>query len=99
MKRYLFYILLGWWAFSSCFDDKGNYDYREINELSIAGIGRDTTYTLMAFADVLRLQPEIASTLEKDESEYEYEWKLQIRLKLKLSFVQAIWWNKMTIMY
>ena len=76
MKRYLFYILLGWWAFSSCFDDKGNYDYREINELSIAGIGRDTTYTLMAFADVLRLQPEIASTLEKDESEYEYEWKL-----------------------
>lgn len=76
MKRYLFYVLVGWWMFASCFDDKGNYDYSEINELSISGLGRDTVYSLMAYVDTLRLQPDITSSLGKSESEYEYEWKL-----------------------
>ncbi len=75
MKRYLIYILLGWWAFTSCFDDKGNYDYWEINEVTISG-GMDTTYQVIAYADTLRLNPQITSSLEKHDSDYEYEWKL-----------------------
>ena len=75
MKRYLIYILLGWWAFTSCFDDKGNYDYWEINEVTISG-GMYTTYQVIAYADTLRLNPQITSSLEKHDSDYEYEWKL-----------------------
>lgn len=77
MKRYsifLFILLLipGLW---SCFDDKGNYDYHEINELTVKEYG-DSTYYVLYLADTLRVEPKLEGTLDPDASDgrYEFRW-------------------------
>lgn len=71
MKR-LIYTVLCLLALSGCLDDKGNYDYIELNEVnSISGI--DKTYTITKFEDVLSIEPEIDFELG-ESNEYEYEW-------------------------
>lgn len=37
----LFSMLLGGLAVTACYDDLGNYSYRDINELHVEGIERD----------------------------------------------------------
>lgn len=64
-------------AFAACYDDKGNYDYRDINEISISGFGdRDTTYRVLYLADTLRITPEITGSLDGTEDHYTYIWAL-----------------------
>lgn len=57
----------------SCRKDKGNYNYHDINEATIAGI--DSTYTLKR-GDQLEIQPQLAFTKDegKDTSKYTYRW-------------------------
>ena len=38
MKRYKLFVLLFIPLISSCFDDKGNYDYHEVAEITIEGL-------------------------------------------------------------
>lgn len=41
-----------------CYDDKGNYDYHEFNEITIGDRGFDTAYILTSsFVDTLRFHP------------------------------------------
>lgn len=62
---------------AACSDDKGNYDYHDINEVSVTGIESGKWYTKVAFVDHLAFDPQIVSTMGKnDETAYEYEWKL-----------------------
>ena len=75
MKNYILYAFLACGMLSSCYDDKGNYDYEEINRVEISGINENQPYTKIAFVDTLRLEPTIQSTLDP-KNEYEYEWKL-----------------------
>lgn len=84
MKKYIL-ILLGIWLFAACSDDKGNYDYHDINEVMVAGTADESLevleagkwYTKVAFVDHLLFDPLIRSTMEKnDASAYEYEWKM-----------------------
>ena len=42
--------------FCSCYADKGNYDYREINEVAIVGMP-DTLVTKFKNADTLKVTP------------------------------------------
>lgn len=62
----------------ACYDDLGNYDYKEINEVTfdgIDGIILDGWNEKIAFVDTLKLYPKLNSSLAKDESAYTYEWK------------------------
>lgn len=62
-------------VFTSCYKDLGNYDYREINEVSIGDPGfADTTYILKSFVDTLRIFPEIAGSQSSGGDNYEYKW-------------------------
>ncbi len=71
MKRVI-YTAFCFLALSGCLNDKGNYDYIELNEVnSISGI--DKTYTITKFEDVLSIVPEIDFRLG-ESNEYEYEW-------------------------
>lgn len=74
--RYIIYgllvTLLGF--VGSCADDKGNYDYRAINELVITGIESGSMYRKIAHVDTLRISPEVKN-LAGTEGEYAYEWK------------------------
>lgn len=59
--------------FCSCYKDLGNYDYNEINEVTIEGL-KDTTVLLGA---PFKLTPGIIGTIDKngDTTKYTYKWK------------------------
>ena len=67
--------LLGIFLFESCYDDKGNYSYRAINEITVKhDFFGDTTIRMYSFVDTLRVFPEISTSVNNDPDNYEYEW-------------------------
>lgn len=77
MKYTYLYMLLGTWLLAACSDDKGNYDYSEINEVTVTDVEEGKWYTKMAFVDNLTFNPKVQPSLgSKEDSDYEYEWKL-----------------------
>lgn len=59
----------------SCYSDKGNYDYHDINEITISNI--EETYTILQGVDNLHVEPIIEGTMDKNGSEdYSYKWEL-----------------------
>lgn len=64
----------------SCFDDKGNYDYIQMNEIQISGIPEDTWIEKRTYVDTLRFEPLVESSLYAEgEEPFTYEWKLMGR--------------------
>lgn len=77
MKRWML-MIWGVLLFASCYDDKGNYDYVDIGDLTITGIESDRWYELFAFSDTLYIPVEILSNrYVNGEMPYTYEWKLE----------------------
>lgn len=60
---------------TACYDDKGNYDYHDINEVSIEGIDRSKVYELFSYESTLTISPEIQSTGGEGKN-YDYTWKI-----------------------
>ena len=65
---YILVILL----LSSCYEDKGNYDYKEINTVDVSldevyavRLGKDTTITIV---------PRLSQLLQKDDENLSYVW-------------------------
>lgn len=56
----------------SCYADKGNYDYREINEVAIVGMP-DTLVTKFKNADTLKVTPLLEDSFAEN-GDYEYTW-------------------------
>lgn len=72
-------ILLTVWSAlgMSCYDDKGNYNYEDINEVKIGGILQDRAYDKFSFLDTLEIYPTIEGSFYKEDlSNYSFEWKL-----------------------
>lgn len=64
--------------FSSCFKDKGNYDYTEVPEIEISGMKEN--YTAVSFiGDLLEITPDIKTQYQ----DLEYEWSIWDRNKLE----------------
>ena len=59
---------------SSCYDDKGNYDYVEISKVTTTGL--EESYSKIAFQDVLHIEPTVTSDRAGDE--FEYLWTLNL---------------------
>lgn len=57
----------------SCFEDKGNYNYEEINEILISGLKNEVRYSMK---DSLIVRPGILYTLNPGGS-YTYQWTAQ----------------------
>lgn len=70
MKNYLWILLVGI-VLSACYEDKGNYDYHDINQLTVNQI--DSIYSRDQF-DTLFINPELKGTLYNDEERFSYEW-------------------------
>ena len=67
--------LLGIFLFESCYDDKGNYSYRAINEITVKhDFFGDTMLRMYSFVDTLRVFPAISPRVNHDPDNYEYEW-------------------------
>ena len=68
-------FLLSLLALSSCFKDKGSYDYIDINEITIDSLGGP--YNLFFKVDTLNIQPHLTFTLDtNDPNRYAYEWRV-----------------------
>lgn len=65
---YIILIALLCCNLASCYDDKGNYDYTDIFEISIDSI--QERYSCLALLDTLNITPEVAPK----DVEYEYFW-------------------------
>lgn len=76
MSVFRFAALVPLLALAACYADKGNYDYRAINEITIGARGFDgTDYRFRSGVDVLEIVPEIAASQDPDLSgDYAYEW-------------------------
>ena len=63
---------------SSCYDDKGNYNYEEIPLITIENIG--ASYSRLRNADILSITPHITSSIEgeitPDNPNFEYSCRL-----------------------
>lgn len=75
-------------AFSACFDDKGNYDYHEINELQVTGLPVEKQIKYRN-ADTLRATPEIIATADDGSRTDRYSFKWEAVTKLKAGDVQT----------
>ncbi|MCR8669024.1 PKD-like family lipoprotein [Aestuariibaculum sp. M13] len=59
--------------FSACMEDEGNYDYIEINEVSIDGL--PDNYEVLQL-DYFNIVPELSFTLDENEQgKYSYKWE------------------------
>lgn len=70
----LFSMLLGGLAVTACYDDLGNYSYRDINELHVEGIERDYVRDV---DDSLKIVPVLQGTQYSDTSRFTYAWEIQ----------------------
>lgn len=64
-----------------CYDDKGNYDYHEFNEITIGDRGFDTAYILTSFVDTLRISPEIDFKLAEN-THLKFEWVARLMVSI-----------------
>lgn len=76
MNKYKYHLRLIFMALTvlglqACYEDKGNYDYHEINELTFRGI--ESEY-LLRTGETLTIHPEIEGTLDGGSGDYSYEW-------------------------
>jgi hypothetical protein len=61
--------------FHSCYKDKGNYNYIELNNIDkIKGIEKQ--YSMYKFIDTLKINPVFSFDKKTNTDKYEYEWKL-----------------------
>ena len=61
---------------ASCYDDKGNYDYHPINEISVDTSAEGTYYAVDRF-DTLHIEPKLVFTQgEADPSTLDFKWEL-----------------------
>lgn len=56
---------------SACYDDKGNYTYHEIDEITISGLEKE--YTILV-GEPITIKPNLELTLPGNEADYSYEW-------------------------
>ena len=72
-KLNIFYILLLVFGLPGCYDDLGNYDYREINEIEVDSI---RSLYEVDVDDSLCINPIIRGTQYSDTSRFTYEWEI-----------------------
>ncbi len=56
---------------TSCYEDKGNYDYREMNDIEISVETESSSYALEMESDI---KTKISFHFRKEPSDLSYEW-------------------------
>lgn len=79
MKKILFLLISSLITLYSCYSDKGNYDYVDINVVSILN-GEDSVYNVVSKIDTVRIYPKLLATLDPnmntDSERYSYKWSI-----------------------
>ena len=74
MKQLLLYLSVFLLA-SSCYDDLGNYEYTELNNVTVDSISTQW-YEKYSYADTLKIDPVLHLALGGSEEHLKFEWKL-----------------------
>ena len=81
MKRYKLFVLLFIPLISSCFDDKGNYDYHEVAEITIEGLPE--LLEVVGGAEHIVAAPTVKSSLEgiitEDNPNFTFTYKMELK--------------------
>ena len=57
----------------ACYDDKGSYDYRDVNEIGVDSLGK--SHNVIFKKDTLKITPELKFTEDSlSLDRYAYEW-------------------------
>ncbi len=72
MKKIL-YILLATIFITSCYKDKGNYNYTEIDDITIDNVPNNIG-DLILFEDTIRINPNVGPKADFDANNFEYKW-------------------------
>lgn len=74
MKNNIYILLFLFIALfvTSCYDDKGNYNYTDLNDVQLSKI--EESYTRTAFQDTLRINPEIHA---ENADAFTYRWTIR----------------------
>lgn len=70
-KRYIAVLCFIGILLSGCYEDKGNYDYKDIDELAISF---EKSYYAITFGEKLDLKPAFNREIEENSSRYMYTW-------------------------
>lgn len=71
MKQLYFFLIIVV-CFSSCFEDEGNYNYTENEQITITGI--ENSYSRLYLKERLQIIPEVKST--DPDANFEYSWTI-----------------------
>lgn len=73
MKKNLIYYMFGMlFLLGACYDDKGNYDYSEINEIIV---NLPELYSLRLTDTTIVIRPEISQSLHNQKDNLTYTWQ------------------------
>lgn len=79
MKILKLYSLFLFLLLVSCYDDKGNYDYKPESKITITGIPKDTAF--IASSEYIRMSPVITSSLEgvikQDNPNFDFLYRMK----------------------
>lgn len=90
MKKIFLLLCLSSILWISCYDDKGNYDYHEINRIEGVTDGLDSIIYIRQF-DTLRCTPAFAGTFYSNPEAYSYEWEIEQKIvSTELSLVYPV---------
>lgn len=70
--KYLFFLTFPLWV-SCSIEDEGNYNYSDVNAITIEGI-EDSYSCIGGGVENLQISPDIISTINTDDRDYEYSW-------------------------
>ena len=70
-KIYIAFLLFTMVTLSACYDDKGNYDYKDINELEII---LDEDIYEVTLGEELKIEPKFNIEIDESSTRYTYEW-------------------------
>lgn len=66
------------WSLTACYEDKGNYDYTELNEISVVAPAAGTYFAVDRY-DILHIEPQLAFTQgTMDESQLDFLWEMYL---------------------
>jgi hypothetical protein len=76
--KHIFYLVIGLLFVQACYDDKGNYDYKNVNEVTIK-LPKSYFNNIIMGTPVL-IEPTITFKNPEDTSYFKYEWYLAANL-------------------
>ena len=76
-----------------CYDDKGSYNYHDINEINIELPATVNVRLSKEEAVPVSIEPKLSQTLEKEESHLSYRWEKEVKKSTGLKeWVECVNW-------